>query len=156
MNISEFLNDAPKFITSRFSSINKYVWESLFPESFREELIKKKKNKKDRKEELSRLKSISDEASIIVFLFLINKFFLDGSKAAKQAVDTLKDLNVDGFYIGQSYFSERNKKVLQGEQIAALMISSIKEETVRNLILKSNYVSEILDEYRKVIYRNNG
>ncbi|MFW5879202.1 MAG: hypothetical protein ACOCUV_00100 [bacterium] len=151
MNSFSFLSGAPKFLTNRFNSINKYVWETLFPEQIRKELIGRKKTKKERKEEYNRLRGISDEASTVIFIFLLNKFFIDGSKAAKHAVDKFKELDVDGFYIGSNYFSGRNEKVLQGENIAKKLIDSLGESPAKKLVLNSEYVSQIIDEYRKLI-----
>jgi hypothetical protein len=142
---------APKFITSRFNSVHKYVWQTLFPEQLIKEKLRKKKTKEDRKKEMARFKSISEEASTLVFLFLLNKFFLEGAKAAKQAVDTFKDLNVDGFYIGGNYFSERNDKVIQGDKISQQLLDTIQDEKARNLVTQSKYIYEILNEYKKLI-----
>jgi hypothetical protein len=151
MSSTDFLSGAPKFITTRFNSVNKYVWQTLFPEQTVKEQIIKYKTKAERRKEISRLKGISEEASIVVFLFLINKFFTEGAKAARQAVDTFKDLGVDGFFIGGNYFSERNEKVIQGDKISEKLLSSIKDDKAKELVTKSNYVSEILDKYRSLI-----
>lgn len=151
MSSTDFLSDAPKFITARFNSVNKYVWQTLFPELTVKEQIIKFKSKAERKKEISRLKGISEEASTIVFLFLLNKFFTEGSKAARQAVDIFKDLGVDGFFIGGNYFSERNEKVIQGDKISENLLASIKDDKAKELVTNSKYVSEILDKYRSLI-----
>lgn len=151
MSASDFLIGAPIFLTKRFNSVSGYVWETLFPETLRNDILRKEKTKIGKRKELARLKSISDEATTIVFLFLINKFFIEGARAAKQAVDTLKELKVEGFFIGNNYFSERNEKVVQGDEISQMLISSIQDKKAKDLITKSNYISEILDEYRKII-----
>ena len=151
MSSTDFLSGAPKFITTRFNSVNKYVWQTLFPEQTVKEQIIKYKTKEERRKEISRLKGISEEASTVVFLFLINKFFTEGAKAARQAVDTFKDLGVDGFFIGGNYFSERNEKVIQGDKISEKLLGSIKDDKAKELVANSNYVSEILDKYRSLI-----
>jgi hypothetical protein len=151
MSSTDFLSGAPKFITTRFNSVNKYVWQTLFPEQTVKEQIIKYKSKADRKKEISRLKAISEEAATVVFLFLINKFFTEGAKAARQAVDTFKELGVDGFYIGANYFSERNEKVIQGDIISKRLLASIEDEKAKELVVNSTYVSEILDKYRSLI-----
>jgi hypothetical protein len=151
MNSTDFLSGAPKFITTRFNSVNKYVWQTLFPdENIKEQIVKFKTNA-ERKKEITRLKAISEEAAIAVFLFLINKFFTEGAKAARQAVDTFKELGVEGFYIGGNYFSERNDKVIQGDLISQKLLASIADEKARELVVNSNYISEILDKYRSLI-----
>jgi hypothetical protein len=148
---TDFLIGAPKFITNRFSSINKYVWQTLCSEQTIKEKLIKFETKAERRNEIARLKTISNEASTLVFLFLLNKLFLEGAKAAKQAVDTFKDLNVDGFYIGHNYFTERNDNVVQGDKISEQLIATIQNEKARKLVTQSKYVYEILDEYRKFI-----
>lgn len=151
MASNDFLSNAPKFITTRFNSINKYVWQTLVPERTLKDRIRKFKTKVDRKSEIRRLKTISNEASTIVFLFLLNKFFVEGANAAKQAVDIFRELNVQGFYIGSNYFSGRNENVTQGDRISERLLSSIQDQKVKDLVIKSKYISEIIDEYKKVI-----
>ncbi|MGV8139254.1 MAG: hypothetical protein AB2L20_29015 [Mangrovibacterium sp.] len=151
MSSSDFLSSAPKFITARFNSVNKYVWQTLFSEQIIIKQTTKFKTKVERRKEISRLKSISDEASTVIFLFLINKFFTEGAKAARQAVDTFKELGVDGFFIGRNYFSERNENVKQGDDISEKLLSSIQDIKVKELITQSHYVSEILDKYRSLL-----
>ncbi len=151
MSSTDFLSGAPKFITTRFNSVNNYVWQTLFPEQTVKEQIIKYKTKADRKKEITRLKAIREEPETVVILFLINKFFTEGAKAARQAVDTFKELGVEGFYIGGNYFSERNEKVIQGDIISKRLLASIEDENAKKLVVNSNYVSEILDKYRSLI-----
>lgn len=151
MSSIDFLSGAPKFITTRFNSINKYVWQTLCDEQTIKDQIKKYRSKAERKNEITRLKAISEEAATVVFLFLIYKLFKEGAKAARQAVDTFKELGVDGFYIGGNYFSERNEKVTQGDSISQKLLASIEDEKAKELVVKSNYVSEIINKYRSLI-----
>jgi hypothetical protein len=150
MDSADFLNSNPKFLMARFFSINRFVWDTLIPDHLRQDLIGHKK-KSERKQEFTRLKSISNEASILVYIFLLRKFFKDGSEAAKSAVDTFKELNVDGFYIGSNYFSGRNDKVLQGEKIAYFLLESITDEKAKELIKNASHISDILEKYNEVI-----
>ncbi len=150
MSSADFLIGAPKFITNRFNSVSKYVWETLYPEHKIKKKIKNIKNKNERKKEIDRLREISNEASTVVFLFLINKFFIEGSKAAKDAVDTFKELGIEGFFIGRSYFSDRNEKVIQGDLISMQLLDSINNEKIKELVLKSKYIYEILENYKKI------
>lgn len=151
MSKNDFLEGAPKFLTNRFNSINNYVWETLFPNNKISELLIGKVTKQEKKEEFKRLRMISSEASLLVFIFQINRFFIEGSEAAKKAVDTFKELEVDGFYIGGSYFSDRNENVLQGARISEALISSITDLKAKEILRNSKYVYQILDEYRKKI-----
>ena len=121
------------------------------------EFVEQFKTKEERRTEFRRLRDISDEASFVAFIFVLKKSFNDGSTAAKNAVDTFRDLHVDGFKIGSKLFSGRNKNVLQGDVLAETLVASIKDSRVRALIQKSTYLSEIVEEYKKVIsIRPNG
>ena len=131
--------------------MNKYVRETLLPEQKIKEQLRKFPTKPEKQEEMSRLKAIAEEASIIVFLFLINKFFIEGSKAASNAVDTFKGLGVDGFYIGKSYFHERNENVVQGYNISKKLLESIEDHEVKELVVSSHSVYEILERYKNRI-----
>jgi len=150
MSSTDFLTGAPKFITNRFNSINKYVSQTLIPQEVINEKLKRKKED-EKKQELLRLRAISNEASTLTFLFLLNKFFNEGTEAAKRAVDIFNELGVDGFYIGSNFFSGRNDKVIQGSELSKQLLGSIKDEKARDLINKSNYVSEIINVYKKFI-----
>jgi hypothetical protein len=147
----DFLSGAPKFVTNRFNSINKYIWNTLVPEEVRKDKIGRKKTKAERTKEFQRLKGISQEAAIVSFIFFFRKFLLEGSEAAKRAVDTFDDLGQDGFYIGTNYFSKRNDKVMQGELLAERLLSSIDSRSLKELITESDYLYQILDKYREKI-----
>ena len=154
---SNLLKNAPRFLISKYGSINKYIHESLIPIEKIEDVRKQFKTKEERRIEFRRLRDISDEASFVAFIFILKKSFNDGSTAAKNAVDTFRDLHVNGFKIGSKLFSGRNKNVLQGDVLAEALVASIKDSRVRALIQKSTYLSEIVEEYKKVIsIRPNG
>lgn len=151
MGINEFLSQAPKFIVSRYNSLNKYVWEMLVPDDLLKIQLDKKVTKAEKRKEMIRLKEISEEAAIVCFIFVVNRFFIEGSDAAIQAVDTLSELNIKGFYIGNSYFSERNDKVIQGQVLAKNLMNSLGDSKAKKLIQKSLYISDIIKEYQKLI-----
>ena len=147
----DFLDNAPRFIAIRFYSINKSVRSSLIPEELIKKKLTQKTTKKARKEEYQRLKSISDEAAIVAFIFIFRKLLIEGSNAAKNAVDTFEQLGEKGFYIGNDFFSGRNEKVIQGEKLADKLLKSIKDKKLKQLVLDSDYMSQILREYKNKI-----
>jgi hypothetical protein len=112
------------------------------------------RSKEGLKIQLRRLREISDEASFVTFIFIIKKSFNEGSTAAKNAVDTFSELDVDGFRIGSKYFSGRNKNVLEGDLLAETLLKSISNPRARLLIENSKYVSDIIEAYKKVIDSN--
>lgn len=156
MNQNELLSGLPKFITTRFQSTSNYVWETLFPKHRLDYLLYKYKSKKERREQYRRFRIVSEEAALMVFIFELNRFFLEGSKAAKNAVDTFRELQVEGFYIGKTLFKDRNENVMMGEKIAESLIQEIKNDEMKKLITGSKHYGEILDYYRLIISDLNG
>lgn len=151
MNTAEIFKDAPKYISQRFYAISSYVWKSLFPENTLNERLRKIDTEKARAEELKRLKEIADEASLVVLILLLRKFFSEGSNAAIQAVDLFKELGVEGFQIGSKYFSGRNENVMEGELLAEGLMDTIKSPELKILILQSEYPFQILNRYKDLI-----
>lgn len=152
MNTAEIFRDAPKYISQRFYAINSYVWKSLFPENTLNERLRVILAEKDKSKELKRLKDIADEASLVVLILLLRKFFNEGSNSAIKAVDLFKELGVDGFQIGSKYFTERNENVMEGELLAESLMETIKSNDLRTLILQSEYPYQILNRYKELIY----
>lgn len=155
MNTSSIFKYAPKYISTRFNSINNYTWKAFFPDNELNRRLKKINDKQLSKQELSRLKNIVSEASLVIFIFLLKRFFTEGSNAAKEAVDTFKLLGVEGFQIGSKYFSERNENVIEGENLANALISVIHDPKLLDLINNSSHVYQIIEEYKKIINIEN-
>lgn len=151
MNPSTIFKNAPKYISQRFSAINSYTWTSFFPENALNERLRRFPKGQGSKTELARLKDVVNEASLIIFIFLLKRFFLDGSNAAIQAVDTFKELGIDGFQIGSKKFKDRNKNVMKGEELAAQLMQSITDEELKALINESQFVTQIIDKYKPLI-----
>lgn len=155
MDTTQIFKNAPRYIVTRFYTINNYVWKAFFPENELNERLRKLDNKDLSKKELLRLKEIVSEASLVVFIFLLKRFFMEGSNAAKKAVDIFGELGIEGFQIGSKYFSERNKNVIEGDKLADALIATIEDKELLDLINNSNQVYQIVDRYRKIIERKN-
>lgn len=153
MNSSTYFKNAPKYISQRFSAVNSYTWISLFPENSLNEHLRQFPKGQENKTELARLKDIVNEASIVIFIFLMKRFFLDGTDAAIQAVDTFKELGVKGFQIGSKKFADRNKNVMKGKELAAKLIDSITNEELKELVNESQYANQIIEKYKPIIDR---
>ncbi len=146
------IENAPKYINQRLSSVNKYTWSVFFPGNSLNEHLRKKKTKTERTKELSRLREIINEASYVVFVFLLNKFFIEGTKSAQKAVDTFKELNVNEFFIGSKNFSGRNENVMRGKNLSIKLMEFIKKNhKLYQLVNEANYVSDIISQYREFI-----
>jgi hypothetical protein len=155
MDTTKIFKKAPRYIVTRFYAINNYVWKVFFPENELNEHLRKLNNKELSRKELSRLKDIVSEASLVVFIFLLKRFFTEGSNAAKKAVDVFSELGIEGFQIGSKYFSERNANVIEGDRLADALISTIDEPELLNLINNSIQVYQIIDRYKKIIAQEN-
>jgi hypothetical protein len=151
MTSSIFFKNAPKYISQRFSTVNSYTWSSFFPENSLNQRLMKFPNGQESKAELARIRDVVNEASIVIFIFLIKRFFLDSTNAAKQAVDTFKDLGTPSFQIGSKKFADRNKNVMKGEELATQLMNSITSEELKTLINESQYVTQIIDKYKPLI-----
>ena len=153
MDTTQIFKNAPRYIVTRFYTINNYVWKAFFPENELNERLKKIENKDLSNKELARLKDIVSEASLLVFIFLLKRFFTEGSNAAKEAVDIFSELGIKGFQIGSKYFSERNENVIEGDELAEALISTIEDKELLDLINNSKQVYQIIDRYKQVIER---
>lgn len=142
-------------MTLRYNSLNRYVQESFLTPDKIEQIRQRFKTKDEKRTEIRRIKGIASEASLVAFIFIVRKMFTEGSKAAKNAVDTFKELNVDGFRIGSKLFQNRNENVTQGDELAENLLNSISDEKVKALIIKSQYLSEILREYEVLVKNPN-
>lgn len=151
MNSNLIFKDAPKFLTIRFNSLNKYVQEIFLSSESLAKIKLRFKTKDSRIAEIKRIRRITDEASLVAFIFVIRKMFVEGSEAAKNAVDTFSELNVNGFRIGAKFFQGRNENVVQGELLAEKMLNSISDENTKALIKNSKFLYEILDNYKASI-----
>lgn len=147
MSSSDVLKILPKYLSSRFGSIKSYVWESLFPYDYKSKILGRTP-KEYRREKYNSMINLADEATLIVFIFILNKFFLEGHTAAKKSVDLLSSLDVDGYYLGKNLYKGRNKNVMMGKNLARKLMLVVGKET-RNIIEEANYISDILNLYKQ-------
>ena len=149
MNISEIMKSAPRYLTLRYGSLNSYVWESLFPQDYRNRIFSRIKSEPERKGKFIKMKSLADEASLLVFIFVTRKIFQEGATAAKDTVDILKELDVEEFYLGSAKFSGRNENVILGDLLAEELLNLLDDE-MKTFLLEAHYVSNIIDRYQVI------
>lgn len=139
----------PMYIQRRMYSFNKYVYDSLFPEGTKA-LLFKSKSKEEINVLAKKMIDISKECGYVYFVFSLKQLFLEGTKAASVAVDTLQELGITEFSIGKKEFKERNDNVLEGQHLYEIMIETISNADLQEFIKSSHYYSEIIDRYRNV------
>jgi Fe-S oxidoreductase len=149
INLSSIIKIAPRYLTRQYGALNSYVWEGVFPRESRNRALNKIKDESKRKEKFSRMKDIVDEATLLTFIFVTRKVLMEGTEAAKNAVDTLKSIGVKEFYLGKAKFSGRNENVMQGERLAGKLFSSLNKD-MQGLISNSNFMSDIINKYKNI------
>jgi hypothetical protein len=140
----------PLFIQRRMYSFKEYVYNALYPDDTKRKMFTNKTNE-EKKQIISKMNDIVDECSYACFVFSLKQFFQEGTRSAKEAVSTFKELGVSEFYIGKKVFSENNTNVLEGENLYQIMINSINNQTLKTIIEESQYHSQIVDKYKNAI-----
>ncbi|MFA7654338.1 MAG: hypothetical protein WCX97_04905 [Candidatus Magasanikbacteria bacterium] len=147
MEIYEIIRIAPPYLRKKYSAIRSYVKESLEPSEKRKENLKHTKRELLR-EKRSIIKSLIDEATLLLFIFDIYRFFMRGTEEAKDTVDTFRKLDVMGFSIGNQRFEDRNENVMRGEVLARNILSIVDKETEATIKKAINF-REILEPYKE-------
>jgi hypothetical protein len=139
----------PLFIQRRLYPFRNYVNEKLFPESQFNYLLNNRK-KEHRREMIKKKNEIVSECSYACFIFSLRQFFEEGTRSAEEAVKVFNELGIDKFYIGKKDYSENNHHVNEGRILYDLMINSISDKNLKELIEKSSFYSQIIDKYKDV------
>ena len=137
----------PLFLRRRRISLRKYVNEKLFPDS-EIRMLFKDKNKQEIKIIVNKVNDIVNECTFACTVFSFKQTFLEGTKAASEAVDTFKKLRIPKFNIGKKEYFERNDNVLEGEHLYKILLNSIENHELKNLINDSKYFSDIISRYK--------
>jgi len=139
----------PLFLRRRQISLRKYVNDKLFPDS-ELKLLFGKKNKQEIKDIVKKVNDIVNECTFACTVFSFKQTFLEGSKAAKDSVDTFKNLGILKISIGRKEYFERNENVLEGDRLYDFLLRSIESQELRSIISNSSYFSEIIERYKNV------
>jgi hypothetical protein len=140
----------PLFIQRRLYPFKNYVYDALFPDAYKGYLLKNK-TKEEKRKIISKMNDIVNECSYACFIFSLKQLFEEGTKSASEAVTIFKSMGVDKFSIGKKEFSENNDNVLEGKKLYEIMLSSINNEALKQMITESNYYSQIIDRYKDVL-----
>lgn len=129
----------PRSLLNRLSSIGSYV-RSIVAEE--EEGVPKRQ----------RLTGVEVETiTQVVFACLLSQFFREGSQAARSAVDEFERNGVNEFSIGATVFGKRNENVMRGDTLAGLLLESVGNLPIRDLLQTSTSPRDmVLDLMKKV------
>jgi hypothetical protein len=106
-----------------------------------EEVIKNNKLKKENVEKVT----------VIAFIFVMKKFFDEGYEGIVKTVDTLKDLGVDGFYLGKTFYQGRNENVVLGKNLSDELFESITDESAKSIVLESEKLWEVVERCKGIV-----
>ena len=54
----------------------------------------------------------------LVLVSVLDNLFQEGAKAAKETVDSMEDLGMSGFVVGETEFIGRNENVIRGDKLS--------------------------------------
>ena len=131
-------------------SFRNYVIDNLYPDGYVRQLMKNK-NKDERKIIRKKINSIISECSYACFVFSLKQFFEEGTRAAKEAVRVLNGLGIEKIYIGKKEYSKDNQNVNEGKILYEIMINTISDKQLKELIIKANYFSDIIKRYKNAV-----
>jgi hypothetical protein len=139
----------PLFLRRRQISLRKYVNEKLFPDS-EIRILFKGKSKQETKTIVNKVNDIVNECTFACTVFSFKQMFLEGTKAASEAVDTFQKLGIQKISIGKKEYFERNDNVLEGDRLYKILLNSIENHELKDLINNSIFFSDIIDRYKNV------
>jgi hypothetical protein len=127
------------------------VNEKLFPNS-ELQILFKKKEKQEIKSIVKKVNDIVNECTFACTIFSFKQTFLEGTKAASEAVDTFKKLGIQKFNIGKKEYYERNDNVLEGDCLYYLLLESIQDQELKKIIKDARHFYEIIERYKNVSF----
>jgi len=102
----DWASGLPRSVRSRLDGLGNYVTSVL------EEIGLKDKLSRDDVQAIQ----------LAAFVYGLEEFLREGSRAASRATAAFADLGVSGFTVGREYFSGRNEAVMRGETLANALV----------------------------------
>jgi hypothetical protein len=132
MRYSDFIDLLPRRIKTRFESIGSFV-DTVIQE--RERTVPS-----DRRLKRDDIRVIK----LAVFIFALQEFLREGSRAASIAVDEFKALGVTGFKVGSSLFEGRNENVVRGDELAKALRSAVGDTEILSAIDRAPRMRDLI------------
>jgi hypothetical protein len=131
-SFSQIVNSLPRPIRLRFDSIGGYVQAIISEEQ----------------ENVPGAQHLTTEeiemVKLVVFCYAANRFFKEGSEAARNAADELQRFTIPGFRVGSTHFEGRNRNVMLGDHLATYLIRSFDGSPFQNLILSATSMTDLV------------
>lgn len=147
-NISEIIRLLPQPLRTRFNSLGNYV-KTVFEGQGKNRLRKSK---------------LTDEdirfVQLAAFIYSINFFLREGTKAAQTAAETLEKLQVknaniriEGFNVGSTIFKKDNENTLLGRTLAESLMQSLAGTPLLKHIEQATSMSNLIKNLRDEMTR---
>lgn len=144
------IENAPKYIQDRFYQMRNYVWHELFPGDKYLQKLKRCLTKEAKSNFKKNANELVDEVAIVMLIFVLKRFFQDGTKIAMEAADIYSKLDLDGFSVGGVHFKGRNENVMMGEVLSNILLVTLSPE-IRELIQDKEHPYQIIEMYRNYV-----
>lgn len=112
------IENMPKFARDRFYHLRSFVRTELFPRKVFLDGYGARKSQPERDEYKGKVKDLVDEATVVIFVFLMRKFLSEGTVMAEETVDLLEHLGIQGFSVGSVDYQGRNENVTMGRHLS--------------------------------------
>src|SRR5262245_33539112 len=134
LRYSDLIDLLPRRLQGRFESLGGYV-ETVLHEY--EEKIPAQHRL--RREDVQIIK-------LGVFIYALQEFLREGSRAAAKAVDEFQALGVSGFRVGSSLFEGRNENVVRGGKLAQALRVAVGNPEILSIIDRTSRMRDLIVE----------
>lgn len=134
LSLNDIIRLLPQSLRPRFQSIGGYARDVI------NEVLD---------EENSRIRlsnSQTDFISCCVFIFLLDRFFNEGTAAARGAAQNFSELGIKGFRIGRTTFTEDNEDTLRGAKLAVSLKLAVGDPVIIKVIESSATVRDLVEQ----------
>lgn len=148
MSLADVYREIPPVIGNRFRYLRPFVRELIYPTEEYESRLRSLPSSGARKELRNEVRLHIENATLLALVFSLMRLFEEGHRAAVMAVDEFEQVGVSQFRIGNLMFSDRNENVMLGKVLGDALLENIQDTGVRQLILNSKTVSELVRTYK--------
>src|SRR5437899_1027587 len=146
-NLSEIVSQLPQKLQIRFNSLSSYVLV----------LVSELENSRSVSNEDPRRKLNSDERQtiqLIAFIYTLERFMRDGSRAARNASIQFEDLGTSGFVIGEMAFTRNNSNTRRGENLADSLRLAVTDQRLQEIMTVAISVRNLVDLLAEELTKN--
>lgn len=140
-NITEIIKLLPRPLQIRFNSIGSFV----------KAVVEEKEAQGGRKAQLSQEET--DLIQLAAFIYSLNWFLTEGTKAAQATISTLDNFGLEGFLIGSTPFEKDNENTMRGKILAEAMMQNIGDPNLARRIQQATSMTSLIINLRNDLTR---